>query len=278
MILFANNSFWGMITEISIANYKSILYQKFSLARVNVFVGRNSSGKTNILEAVGMAAAAHDNALDNDSLQSRGIRVVEPLLTFHSSNRQDRSKEIEIEWRERQSTKKAKLICDNPDDISASWKDISWLEPAYVEKLNELIRYIGDGMNDEQYPFSDETKNAVLNTAFRGSRAFREYLIYHALTEQQIQELFESESRLPAFFAINNIVTTLTSDLCGNVMKTITQLAAKHNRQLLIATNRPAIVRGMNLADPEQKLFLVKQIEDGQTIVKDLTDMSLFDL
>ena len=324
-----------MINEISIFNYKSVVSQRFSLARVNVFVGRSGSGKTNILEAIALAAAAHDNTLDTGSLQSRGIRVEKPSLMIHSSG--NYGKEIEIEWCERQSTRKAKLTCDHLDDIHASWKDISWIDPAYVEKMNGLIQFIGDGMDAEQYPFDDETKNAVLNAAFRGSRNFRDYVIYHlnidALREgtsksptyplgisgeglQQVLSTFDEEQlqelndrchgkyvpenmtgnidaevlcqffyiallicrQAPAFFAIDQIETMLAPASCGDLLTTITQLAVKNNKQVLITTSQPAIVHGMNLADPEQKLFLVKQAEEGQTIVKELTDKILIEI
>ena len=327
-----------MIKEISISNYKSILYQKFSLARVNVFVGASGSGKTNILEAIGMAAAAHDDSLNTDSLANRGVNVTNPSLMFHSSGGKDHGKEIEVAWSEKQSTKKATLVCDNPDSMDASWKDVSWFKPDYVEKMNNLIRFIGDGSDKDTYPFADESKNAVLNAAFRGSRTFRDYLIFHisgdalrgdtnerrnfsmgihgenlyrlfsTFNEEQFREInacYPGKYRMqentvfpiasndeqalyllfylalfisrqtPAFFAVDPFEIPGTR---SDVMKIITRLAAKYNKQTLIATNQPDIVEGMNLADPEQKLFLVKKNDEGQTIVKELKNKSLIEM
>jgi energy-coupling factor transporter ATP-binding protein EcfA2 len=48
------------------------------LAAVNVFIGENGSGKSNILEALAFTAAAAANKLDNEFLVSRGIRVTDP--------------------------------------------------------------------------------------------------------------------------------------------------------------------------------------------------------
>ena len=45
-----------MITEIQIENYKSIQNLKINLGRVNVFIGENSCGKSNILEAIAQVA------------------------------------------------------------------------------------------------------------------------------------------------------------------------------------------------------------------------------
>jgi AAA15 family ATPase/GTPase len=47
-----------MIREIIIKNFKSILDHTNELGRINVFIGENGSGKSNILEAVATASAA----------------------------------------------------------------------------------------------------------------------------------------------------------------------------------------------------------------------------
>jgi len=67
-----------VIREIQIENFKSIKKMKLDLGRVNVFIGENGSGKSNILEAIALAGAATANKLDNEFLASRGIRAVEP--------------------------------------------------------------------------------------------------------------------------------------------------------------------------------------------------------
>jgi len=293
-----------MISEVSISNYKSILYQQFSLGRVNVFVGPDDSGKTNILEAVAMAAAAHDDTLGVESLLSRGIRAMKPSLTFHSSPGQEQGKAIEIEWQEKRSRKKAMLICENPDETDALWKDVSWYEPEYIGKVNELIKFIGDGITKEQYPFADESKNAVLNAAFRGSRNFRDYTIYNinasdlkelpdtpekilsAFSEEQKKEIDCSlpvlfylslffDRRSPCAFAIDNIENLLAPDVCSSMMQIISQLASKNNKQVFITTSNPAFANGLT---PEQKLFLVKMTENGQTVVEELKDKTLVEI
>lgn len=43
-----------MIETITIKNFKSITQINLSLGNVNVFIGANGSGKSNILEAIGM--------------------------------------------------------------------------------------------------------------------------------------------------------------------------------------------------------------------------------
>lgn len=67
-----------MIREIKIKNYKSIDKLKLDLGRVNVFIGENGGGKSNILEAIALGSAGASEKLDNEFLFSRGIRVTEP--------------------------------------------------------------------------------------------------------------------------------------------------------------------------------------------------------
>ncbi|MDR0864072.1 MAG: ATP-binding protein [Candidatus Symbiothrix sp.] len=67
-----------MIDKIKINNFKSIVDMTLDLGRVNVIIGANGCGKTNILEAITFASAASQDKLDNEFLLNRGIRVTEP--------------------------------------------------------------------------------------------------------------------------------------------------------------------------------------------------------
>jgi len=69
-----------MIKEIRIENYKSIQKLKLELGRVTVLIGENGCGKSNILEAIALSAAAASDKLDNEFLAPRGIRETEPQL------------------------------------------------------------------------------------------------------------------------------------------------------------------------------------------------------
>lgn len=64
-----------MLQAVHIENYKSIEKLTLPLGRINVFIGENGAGKSNILEAIALAGAAHADKLDNEFLASRGIRV-----------------------------------------------------------------------------------------------------------------------------------------------------------------------------------------------------------
>lgn len=69
-----------MLEKINIRNYKSIDDIELNLGRINVLIGENGAGKSNILEAIALAGAAEANKLDNEFLATRGIRVTSPFL------------------------------------------------------------------------------------------------------------------------------------------------------------------------------------------------------
>jgi len=83
-----------MITEIKIENFKSLHDLTLDVGRFNILIGENGSGKSNILEAITLAAAAEANKLDNEFLSSRGIRVTDPH--FMRSAFSDDSKTLPI--------------------------------------------------------------------------------------------------------------------------------------------------------------------------------------
>ena len=66
-----------MIKEIKIENFKSIQSLNLELGRLNVFIGANGSGKSNILEGIGFSSAAASGKLYHEFLANRGIRTTE---------------------------------------------------------------------------------------------------------------------------------------------------------------------------------------------------------
>lgn len=64
-----------MIKRIKIENYKSIVDQTLDIGAFNVVIGANGCGKSNILEAIAMAALSSSGALLPEMFESRGIRL-----------------------------------------------------------------------------------------------------------------------------------------------------------------------------------------------------------
>jgi energy-coupling factor transporter ATP-binding protein EcfA2 len=72
-----------MITRFKVHCFKSIEDAEVELGNINVFIGANGSGKSNLLEALGVLAAAAYGRVDQESLIRRGCRpggIFEPMF------------------------------------------------------------------------------------------------------------------------------------------------------------------------------------------------------
>lgn len=87
-----------MIREIQIKNFKSIDDLTLELGRVNVLIGANGCGKTNILEAICLGGAAVAGKLDNEFLKPRGIRYSTPREMRSGFNSEDLDKPVRLHF------------------------------------------------------------------------------------------------------------------------------------------------------------------------------------
>jgi hypothetical protein len=69
-----------MITKLTVESFKSLESVTVELGRVNVFIGANGSGKSNLLEALGILGAAAFGRVDDEALLRRGVRPGVPQL------------------------------------------------------------------------------------------------------------------------------------------------------------------------------------------------------
>lgn len=69
-----------MIRKLTIQAFKSLADVTLELGQVNVFIGANGSGKSNLLEAVGVLSAAANGKVDDEALMRRGVRPGVPSL------------------------------------------------------------------------------------------------------------------------------------------------------------------------------------------------------
>lgn len=70
----------GVLTSFQVQGFKSFPDLDLPLGAVNVFIGANGSGKSNLLEAIGLASAAVSGSVEPESLRYRGVRVGAPAL------------------------------------------------------------------------------------------------------------------------------------------------------------------------------------------------------
>ena len=69
-----------MLDHLSVRTFKSLDDVTVDLGLVNVFIGANGSGKSNLLEALGILSAAADGKVDDQALLARGVRPGLPAL------------------------------------------------------------------------------------------------------------------------------------------------------------------------------------------------------
>jgi predicted ATPase len=112
-----------MITDLHIKNFKSIADETISLSNVNVFIGENGCGKTNILEAVGFASAAAKDDLSSQTLYSKGIRNAKPSLILNSFLGKKQKDEIELSIKNSAiDAYKYLIVSENMESVFADWK------------------------------------------------------------------------------------------------------------------------------------------------------------
>jgi predicted ATPase len=375
-----------VIETVTIENYKSIDKLVLPLGRVNVFIGENGAGKSNILEAVALAGAAQAHKLDNEFLASRGIRVSAPELmrsAFDASKSRDaikvsvkllgrpsinyeltndnqpystwinsaiRSDVIGFEqfrnWfddyllslpsdkqrlkaldtlrntlvpalnrasksdsEDSESELKIKIELPTPsirkmdsggiEDFIIYSPENSMLRLFESEGQIEPLGINGEGLLKLLTVLSNRRDKAAINSIkqslkmfswfedFKVSRSksrgfleiFDQFLdkSSQSLDQRSANEgflylafyfaLFASELT-PRFFAIDNVDASLNPKLCEALMKRLTTLAKEHDKQVILTTHNPAILDGLDLTDPEHRLFVISRATDGQTRVR----------
>lgn len=110
-----------MIERVHIKNFKSIYDLDINVGRVNLFIGENGSGKSNLLEALVFVSASQSNKLDNEFLVSRGLRVTEPTLMRSAFEEDNKNKDIEVEIRVT-TGECLKSIFSNINENYSQWK------------------------------------------------------------------------------------------------------------------------------------------------------------
>ncbi len=369
-----------MIRKVRVENCKSIPNLTLDLGRLTVLIGANGSGKSNILEAIALAAAAAQNKLENEFLVSRGIRVTETRFMRSAFDALPSAREAnQISFQKDQKPtiekivtssepikislegdKKVAFECELVADETASypkWEQLrSILLPEIIarlrtsdfaqkaqlppEVLDRVIAQIAErfriqpaGTLPEFLVYAPENsalrtfqaEGQILPLGIRGEGLFahlkgldsemhrdrleriREtlklidwfetFVIPENLSPGErtirIQDRYLSEGALfdqrsanegflfllfyltlvispetPAFFAIDNVDTSLNPKLCIALLQQLALLAKEFDKQVILTTHNPAVLDGLNLYDEEQRLFVVDRNKNGHTRVR----------
>lgn len=139
----------NMIETITVKNFKSITDMTLSLGNVNVFIGANGSGKSNILEAIAMVAAERSAQIEVNSMIQKGIRIAKPDLMISSFYGQPSNNTINVNI-SGTGGERIKYAVTNltPEDIYSTW-NAPWSTGARrgnikeaVEKTDKLKEYL----------------------------------------------------------------------------------------------------------------------------------------
>lgn len=375
-----------MISNIEIENYKSVHDLKLELGQFNVLIGENGCGKSNILEAIGIGAAAAGGKLDNEFLTSRGIRVTEPTLMRSAFEPDTASKDIQLSFWDEQvrlvynlsndnqpyskwiksvqsevvpaeyQTQSTKLIegfllegtIAGENDMSENpipGKIRDWTKNLPADLQEQFIQLVYDRVTERKIlkqslkGIDDFILYSPENTALRtfaledqiqplgihGEGLFKLLNVFGQEPEQpklrKLNELlglidwFEgftipedlavSQRQLsiqdrfitaqpthidqrsanegflfllfyfslfisddtPTFFAIDNVDASLNPKLCSELTKILVQLSKEHNKRVIVTTHNPAVLDGLNLDDPDQRLLVAYRNLLGHTKV-----------
>lgn len=69
-----------MLKKLTVERFKSIRHATLELGRINLFIGGNGAGKSNLLEAIGVLSAVVDRGLGDTDLGRKGVRITPPEL------------------------------------------------------------------------------------------------------------------------------------------------------------------------------------------------------
>jgi len=75
-------------------------------------------------------------------------------------------------------------------------------------------------------------------------------------------------SHTPKFFAIDNVDTALNPKLSAGVIRMFVEASKQHDRQVLLTTHNPGALDGLDVQDPEQRLFVVYRNLEGRTRIR----------
>lgn len=167
-----------MIKTISIENYKSILKLKLDLGRINVFIGANGSGKSNILEAIAMLSAHEEiGRINIESLIGKGVRVAKPALTASSfcgkAFISTINMQVELEEGEEILSYPYSFCNKDADNIYSEWSEQR--ETNFFKRISEFQKSNEQQGGREKIPYSLEN---VAKKARAIGRMLGDYLIY----------------------------------------------------------------------------------------------------
>lgn len=158
----------------------------------------------------------------------------------------------------------------NGDGLFKYLKDLCQ-NTKYQELLNEIIDnlYLLDWFDDMSIPENQLSNDYSIKLKDRFIEDTIEYIDQRSTNEVFLFLLFYVilfvSPDTPSFFAIDNIEKSFNPKLCTRIIRSLTALSKKYNKQVIITTHNPYALDGLDLSDDEQRLFVARRNMDGYT-------------
>ena len=158
----------------------------------------------------------------------------------------------------------------NGDGLFKYLKDLNQ-NTKYQELLNEIIDnlYLLDWFDDMSIPENQLSNDYSIKLKDRFIEDTIEYIDQRSTNEGFLFLLFYVilfvSPDTPSFFAIDNIEKSFNPKLCTRIIRSLTALSKKYNKQVIITTHNPYALDGLDLSDDEQRLFVARRNMDGYT-------------
>jgi energy-coupling factor transporter ATP-binding protein EcfA2 len=169
-----------MITKFTVESFKTLEEVEIELGLVNVFVGANGSGKSNLLEALGVLSAAADGKVDDQVLLQRGVRPGVPEL-YKSAFHEKLPQHIYFGAHNEKSSYEVSLL--NPLEAAGPWRFKTELLMRGDDKVASRSPRLRDNPNTERGLAAYEVdKLRASDPSRRLIKQLQEYVIYSPTT------------------------------------------------------------------------------------------------
>lgn len=269
-----------MIRNISIKSFKSLLDVKIELGKINVFVGANGSGKSNLLEAIGMLSAAAGGRVNDATLRARGVRPGIYKSPFCDS--------IRIEAADAQASYAVELTDEIIEHSPASaLMDVLRDFSIYTPTTDTLRGLLADPQRREpvglsggrlpeavaevlQYCKSDKRAASAVAKVKELINWTTEYPVSEGELYVLLMLVLAVHPKAHDFLAIDNADHGLNPRLARALMECVCEwiLGAPTDKQLLLTTHNPLMLDGLPLDNDEVCLFAVDRSRKGRTVVE----------
>ena len=82
-------------------------------------------------------------------------------------------------------------------------------------------------------------------------------------------------SHTPESFAVDNVDSALNPKLCAGTVRMFAELTRKYDKRVVLTAHNPGALDGLNLHDPDLRLFVVYRNTEGRTRARRITPVDI---